>query len=500
VGGRLLGRPALGEDQLTVLGGDAWPVVADPQDDGAALGAQLHLDRGAGRPGRRVQRVVEQVAGDRDQAARIDEPVRQRGGGGQAQGHRAFGGDRRLADQDRGEQRVPDLLGDLLRGGPVHSDDLGDELDGLLVQLQFEQAEQGVQPVGVLVVLGAQGVDQAARRVELAAQALQLGAVAEGGDGAPVVGRHPVGDEDAVTAHGQQVGALDPAGQHIGRTPGTEHLVQGPAPGLGADAEETLRLVVEQPDPAVAIERDHAFADGVQHGLALCKQPRNIGEGQVTGLLVDAPRDQIRGERAHRERAARVGEQAGDRVQEPRPDAVVLDADRDGADDPATGVPQRHLAPGRAAQGAAVDLHDVAAREGVGRVGGHDLADLSGVGVRPAHPAGVHDHHVFGPGRPPDALRVRLYRSLGGRPRGEQVVGDLGLGGRGRGDGERAPHGLVVELGAERGQEEPGREHGDSGGDGQLHEQHLGEHAPRPAKPPPARGGPGGRGGHGQAR
>lgn len=164
-----------------------------------------------GEVGRRVQRVVDQVAGDRDQAARIDEPVRQQRGGGQAERDRALGGDRRLADQDRREQRVPDLLGDLFRGGPVHSDDLGDELGGLLVQLKFEQTEQGVQPVGVLVVLGAQGVDQAARRVQLAAQALQFRAVAERGDGAPVIGGHPVGDQNAVAAYGQEVGAFDPA-------------------------------------------------------------------------------------------------------------------------------------------------------------------------------------------------------------------------------------------------------------------------------------------------
>ena len=139
-------------------------------------------------------------------------------------------------------------------------------------------------------------------------------------------------------------------------------------------------------------------------------RPGDVGEGQVTGLLVDAPRDQIRGERAHRERPARIGEQPRDRVQEPGPDAVVLDAHRDGADDPAAAVPQRHLAPGRAAQGAAVDLHDVAAAEGVLRIGGDDPADLAGVGVRPAHPSGVHDHHVLGARRPPDPLRLRLHR------------------------------------------------------------------------------------------
>ena len=134
------------------------------------------------------------------------------------QGDAALGRDGRLADQQGGEQRVVDLLGDLLRGGPVVADHLADELHRVLVHLQFQQPEQRVHPVGVLVVLGAQGVDQTAGGVEFAAELLQLGAVAQGGDGAAVVGGHAVGDQHALAADGEQIGAGDPAGQHVGRT------------------------------------------------------------------------------------------------------------------------------------------------------------------------------------------------------------------------------------------------------------------------------------------
>ena len=186
--------------RLALLGRDARAAVRDPQHRRTALGPQLDLDPGVRRAGGRVQRVVDEVADDRHQAARVHQPVGQQCPGRDAQRHAALRRHRRLADQQRGQQRVVDLLGDLLGGGPVHADHLGDELHRLLVHLQFEQPEQGVQPVGVLVVLGAQGVDQPAGGVQLAAELLQLGAVAQGGHGAAVVGRHPVGDQHPAAA------------------------------------------------------------------------------------------------------------------------------------------------------------------------------------------------------------------------------------------------------------------------------------------------------------
>ncbi|KIX78771.1 hypothetical protein SF23_04695 [Streptomyces sp. MBRL 10] len=186
---------SLREDILAAPGGDPGPAVAHAEDSGAALGAQFHLDQGRGSAEGRVQRVVHQVAEDGDEPARIHQPVGDEGGLGQPQGDAPLGGDGRLAHQEGRQQRVVDLLGDLLGRRAVHTDDLGDEVHRLLVQAQLQQAEEGVEPVGVLVVLRAQGVDQAAGGVELPAEVFQLRAVAEGGDGAAVLGGHAVGDQ-----------------------------------------------------------------------------------------------------------------------------------------------------------------------------------------------------------------------------------------------------------------------------------------------------------------
>ncbi|GGV92173.1 hypothetical protein GCM10015535_52570 [Streptomyces gelaticus] len=190
---------------------------------------------------------------------------------------------------------------------------------------------------------------------------------------------------------------------------------------------------------------------------------------------LEASGDQTGGQRPDGERTAGVGEQPGNRGEEQGAHTVVRDADGDGAHDVLRVVAQRHLPAGRAAERPAVDLHDVPARERVARVGGDDLADLLGVGVRPAHPAPVHDDDVLGAGGTSDPFGRGLHRAGGGRGRGEQLLGEPGPGRRALRDGQGTAHRLVVELGAEGRQEEAGGEHGDAGRDGQLHQQYLGE-------------------------
>lgn len=99
--------------------------------------------------------------------------------------------------------------------------------------------------------------------------------------------------------------------------------------------------------------------------------------------------------------------------------------------------------------------------------------------MRPAHPVRVHHHDVLGPAGLADPFRGDLYGALHGRQGRLQVPGDLRLGRRGLRDRERPAHGLVVELGAERGEEQPRREYGDPGGYRHLHQQHLRERPPR---------------------
>ena len=112
--------------------------------------------------------------------------------------------------------------------------------------------------------------------------------------------------------------------------------------------------------------------------------------------------------------------------EQPVVDAVVGDADRDRADDLPVGVAQRDLAAGGAAQGAAVDLHDLAARERVARVGRDVAADPVGVGVRPADPVQVHDHDVLGARGPADPFGRLLHGAVGRRPGVEEVGGQCG--------------------------------------------------------------------------
>lgn len=364
-----------------------------------------------------VERVVHEVAHDRDQPARVDQAVGQPRAVGDPQGDTALDRDGRLADQQGGEQWVLDLLGHLLRGRPVIADHLPDEVHRVVVHLQFEQPQQRVHAVGVLVVLGAQRVDEAVRRVEFAPELLQLGAVAQGGHGAAVVGGHAVDDQHALPADGDQVRTGHPARQDIGRPSVAERFVGRVAHHLLPDAEEALGLVVEQPDPAGAVQGDDAFPDAVQHRLTLGEQRRDVREGQVAGLSLDPPGDQPGGQRAHGEGPARVGEQSGDRMDQAGAHAVVLDADRDRADDLVVTVAQGYLAAGRAAQGAAVDLHDVLARQGLARIRRHMATDLLGVGVRPAGAVQVHDHDVLRAAGLADPLGLTLHRSVDRRLR-----------------------------------------------------------------------------------
>lgn len=267
-------------------------------------------------------------------------------------------------------------------------------------------------------------------------------------------------------------------GQDIGRTSVPERLVGGAADGLVADAEQTSCLVVEQADASVAVQGDDTFPDAVQHGLTLREQRGDVGEGQVPGLSLHPAGDQPGGQRADGESPARVGQKPWDRMDQPGPHTVVADADGNRPDDLVFAVVQRHLAAGRAAQGAAVDLHDLPVGQGTARVGRDGPADLTAGGVRPAHAPPVHHHDVLRPGRPADPLGLLLHGTAGQRGRVLHLLGDLRPGGDGLGDGESPAHRLVVQLVAQGREEQAGREHRDPRGDRQLHQKHLGE---RPA-------------------
>ncbi len=252
-------------------------------------------------------------------------------------------------------------LRDLFRRGPVHTHRLGYEFHGLFMKPELEESEQRVQSVGVLVVLGAEGVDQAAGAVQFASQPLQLGAVAQGDDGAAVIGWHAVRHQYTLAADGKKVGAGHPAGQYVRRAARGQGLVQGAAGVVRTQVEQSLRLVVHQADPAVLVERDETLTYAVQHRLALGEQSRDVGEGQVVGAALKSTGDEIGSQRAYGERAARVREELRNGGEQPFLHALVGNADGHRADDLAILVAQRNLAPGGAAEGAVVDLHDLLA-------------------------------------------------------------------------------------------------------------------------------------------
>ncbi len=179
---------------------------------------------------------------------------------------------------------------------------------------------------------------------------------------------------------------------------------------------------------------------------------------------------------------------------QPVADGLVADARRDGADHPAVGVTQGCLAAGRAAEGADVDLPHLVPGQGPGGVGGDAAADQRRVGVRVADALPVQDDDVLGAGGPPDPLRRALHRVAPDRLGAQQVAGEVLVARHGLGDGERAVGGLVVELVAERGEEEPGGQGGHADGDDQLDQQHLRGHPARGAQRPRAGAArPGGR-------
>ncbi len=170
---------------------------------------------------------------------------------------------------------------------------------------------------------------------------------------------------------------------------------------------------------------------------------------------------------------------ARDHAGHPVADGVVADAHRHLADDPAVGEPQRHLAAGGAAQRALLDRgHAVAVQRGL-RVGADPLADPLGVGVREPDAVQVGDHHEARAGGQPDLLGVGL-RGLGVAVLGGQCDGLVG--GGGLGDGQGALHRVPVQLGADRGEEQPGGHGGDADGDDGLAQQQLGEDPAGPVR------------------
>ena len=175
--------------------------------------------RGRGLGG--VDRVVDEVADDRDEVAGVGEPVGDVAVGLQPQVDALLARLGHLRDDERGQLRHPDRgqhgVGELLRDGELG----GRELQRLVGAAQLDQRDHGVQLVGGLVGLGVERVGEPAHRGQLADQRPQLGVVAQGDDRAeptPVPPRLLLVDHDDALG-----GEVDLVGPHLA---GRERLAE----------------------------------------------------------------------------------------------------------------------------------------------------------------------------------------------------------------------------------------------------------------------------------
>ena len=184
---RRLGAEAVPEDVVHGLRIDAGAAVLDRDLQGSASDSTVSsTSRGGGRLGRGVDGVVQQVAQDGDQVLH-GQPGHRRGqppAGVEGQLDAAFVRLGRLAHDQGAQHGLVDgadhVIGQLLAQLQV----LGGEIQGFRAASQLHQGHHRVQPVGVLMGLGAQGVGKRPHGFQLAAQRLDLGPVADGGHGA----------------------------------------------------------------------------------------------------------------------------------------------------------------------------------------------------------------------------------------------------------------------------------------------------------------------------
>src|SRR5207248_10975297 len=115
----------------------------------------------------------------RDEPTDVAEIVGQRMTCRNGELHSTLARNRRLAEEQGGDDGVADVPDDGRREGLLHERRTVDELDRLVEPPELDQAADHVQPVRELVLLRTQRVREAAHVRELAEQRLELRAVAE---------------------------------------------------------------------------------------------------------------------------------------------------------------------------------------------------------------------------------------------------------------------------------------------------------------------------------
>ena len=201
-----------------------------------------------------------------------------------------------LAEQQRLDHRVADRADDLVGEQLGDLQLLGREVDGLVDPAELDERDHRVQPVGGLVVLGAERVAEAADHVQLAGHRPQLGVVAQGDHGTDV-GALPGGgggahDQDPVAREVDVVGLGGPSERRL-HQPGREaELGQRAAEDVVGQVQQPACLVVDELDPASGVEQQQSLADRAEHRRVVLVHPGDLGGAEPVRLAAQPASDQ----------------------------------------------------------------------------------------------------------------------------------------------------------------------------------------------------------------
>ncbi len=211
-----------------------------------------------------------------------------------------------MSAQDRLVHRRHEMVGQLLAQFKV----LGSKVQGVGGSPELHEGHDGVQPVGVFVGLGPQGVGQGLHGFEFTAQGLDFRPVAERGNGAEhgrsLPAPHPGRAHGGRLVHHQDPGSCEmdfvvcrPAGREEPVEAGLQGKVRkarcGSCGGIDVgpfQSQQIRGLVVVHDHTAACVDQDHAFADRVQDRLVVREQLRQLLRSPAPGDRTQVPAQQ----------------------------------------------------------------------------------------------------------------------------------------------------------------------------------------------------------------
>ena len=265
----------------------------------------------------------------------------------------AFRGLGGLPEQQGGHHRVTHGGDDAVRQELGQLQLLGGELDGLLRSAHLDQGDHGVQAVGRLVVLGAQGLGQAADDVELTGDRTQLGVVAQRDHGTDLASLPRRGrrahDERPIAREVDVVGGGGSASGRGHECRREAEVVEGATDHVVGEIEQATRLVVGQLHPALAVEQQQSLAYGVEDGRVVLVHPGDLGLPEPVRLPSQPAPDQPCPGQPDQQHGQRGDQDQREVVAQPAVDRGDRDADRDQGHD-LVAVPHRDHRPHRGSQ------------------------------------------------------------------------------------------------------------------------------------------------------